>query len=154
MPPLQTGLAIVPYGIGLFLGPLITAPLVRSAAQAAGDRHGHPGDFLYRSLGFWWPWVSIGMPLSAAVLLAGFGQGVAFPRLFATVLGDVPPAQAGVAAGITNTALQIGAAVSVAAIGSLFFIGSWRPGHRQSAPMPTPSRSRNGPRQPDCLLPC
>jgi hypothetical protein len=47
---------------------------------------------------------------------------VAFPRLFATVLGDVPAAQAGVAAGIMNSALQIGAAVSVAAIGSLFFV--------------------------------
>ncbi len=55
------------------------------------------------------------------MFLAGLGQGVAFPRLFATVLGDVPSAQAGVAAGITNSALQIGAAVSVAAIGSLFF---------------------------------
>jgi sugar phosphate permease len=62
-----------------------------------------------------------GFPLSTVVFLAGLGQGVAFPRLFATVLGDVPPPQAGVAAGITNSALQIGAAVSVAAIGSLFF---------------------------------
>jgi hypothetical protein len=62
-----------------------------------------------------------GVPLSAGVFLAGIGQGIAFPRLFATVLGDVPPAQAGVAAGIVNSALQIGAAISVAAIGSLFF---------------------------------
>ena len=37
------------------------------------------------------------------------------------MLGDVPPAQGGVAAGITNSAMQIGAAVSVAAIGGLFF---------------------------------
>jgi hypothetical protein len=51
-----------------------------------------------------------------------FGQGVAFPRLFATVLGVVPPAQGGVASGITNSAMQIGAAVSVAAVGSLFFM--------------------------------
>ena len=29
VPPLQTGLAIVPYGVGLFIGPLISAPLVR-----------------------------------------------------------------------------------------------------------------------------
>ena len=52
----------------------------------------------------------------------GLARASRFPRLFATVLGDVPPAQAGVAAGITNSALQIGAAVSVAAIGSLFFM--------------------------------
>ncbi|HEY1413387.1 MAG TPA: MFS transporter, partial [Rhodopila sp.] len=28
MAPLQVGLAIVPYGVGLFFGPLISAPLV------------------------------------------------------------------------------------------------------------------------------
>ena len=27
--PLYTGLAILPYGVGLFVGPLVTAPLVR-----------------------------------------------------------------------------------------------------------------------------
>jgi MFS family permease len=54
-------------------------------------------------------------------LLAGFGQGIAFPRLYNTALGDVSPHQAGVAAGVLNSALQIGAAISVAAVGSLFF---------------------------------
>jgi hypothetical protein len=34
----------------------------------------------------------------------------------------VPGRQAGVAAGITNSAMQVGAAISVAAIGSLFFM--------------------------------
>ncbi len=38
------------------------------------------------------------------------------------MLGDVAAAQGGVAAGITNSAMQIGAAISVAAIGSLFFM--------------------------------
>jgi sugar phosphate permease len=59
--------------------------------------------------------------LSGAVFLAGFGQGIAFPRLYNTVLGQVPTHQAGVASGIVNSALQVGAAVSAAAIGSLFF---------------------------------
>jgi hypothetical protein len=62
-----------------------------------------------------------GGPVAMTVLLAGFGQGIAFPRLYNTALGDVPPHQAGVAAGVLNLALQIGAAISVAAIGSLFF---------------------------------
>jgi hypothetical protein len=60
--------------------------------------------------------------VTAAVFMAGLGQGIAFPRLFATVLGDVPAAQGGVAAGITSSAMQIGSAVSVAAVGSLFFM--------------------------------
>jgi MFS family permease len=59
--------------------------------------------------------------LLAAVFVAGFGQGIAFPRLYNVVLGEVPPAQAGLAAGIVNSALQVGSAVSAAAIGSLFF---------------------------------
>jgi sugar phosphate permease len=62
-----------------------------------------------------------GWPTTLAVLVAGFGQGVAFPRLYNTVLGEVPPHQAGLAAGVVNSALQIGGAVSVAGIGSLFF---------------------------------
>jgi hypothetical protein len=60
-------------------------------------------------------------PLLAAVFLAGFGQGIAFPRLYNTVLGEVPAHQAGLAAGIVNSALQVGASISAAAIGSLFF---------------------------------
>jgi sugar phosphate permease len=55
------------------------------------------------------------------VFIAGFGQGIAFPWLYNTVLGEVPAHQAGLAAGIVNSALQVGAAVSAAAIGSLFF---------------------------------
>jgi hypothetical protein len=55
------------------------------------------------------------------VLLAGLGQGIAYPRLFNTALGDVAPHQAGVAAGVLTSSLQIGAAISVAGIGSLFF---------------------------------
>ncbi len=121
MAPLQVGLAIVPYGVGLFIGPLISAPLVALRPKLLAIGMGVQVTF-YALIGLLVAIGIAGIPLSAAVFLAGLGQGVAFPRLFATVLGDVPPAQAGVAAGITNSALQIGAAVSVAAIGSLFFV--------------------------------
>src|SRR5262249_44882054 len=118
--PLHTGLAIAPYGVGLFLGPLCSAPLMRlrpkllaigMSIQVAG----------YLAIGVL---VTLGIHnflLPAAVLVAGFGQGIAFPRLYNTVLGQVPMHQAGVAAGIVNSALQVGAAVSAAAIGALFF---------------------------------
>jgi MFS family permease len=118
--PLHTGLAIVPYGIGLFLGPLATAPLVRLRPRLLTIGMAIQVTF-YVLIGLAVARGLAGWSLSTLVLLAGFGQGIAFPRLFATVMGDVPPAQGGVAAGITNSALQIGAAVSVAAIGSLFF---------------------------------
>jgi MFS family permease len=118
--PLHTGLAIAPYGIGLFAGPLISAPLVRlrpkllaigMSIQVAG----------YTAIGALVACGVDGRLLEAAVLLAGFGQGIAFPRLYNTVLGEVPAHQAGLAAGIVNSALQVGASVSAAAIGSLFF---------------------------------
>ncbi len=119
--PLQVGLAIVPYGLGLFVGPLLSAPLVTLRPKLLAIGMGIQVTF-YAMTGLLVAVGVAGPALASAVFLAGLGQGVAFPRLFATVLGDVPPAQAGVAAGITNSAMQIGAAVSVAAIGSLFFM--------------------------------
>jgi MFS family permease len=119
--PLQVGLAIVPYGIGLFIGPLVSAPLVALRSRLLAIGMAIQVTF-YAVVGALVALGIDGLALTVAVFLAGLGQGVAFPRLFATVLGDVPPGQAGVAAGITNSALQIGAAVSVAAIGSLFFL--------------------------------
>lgn len=118
--PLYTGLAIVPYGIGLFLGPIASSPFhrLRPKLLAIGmciqvTFYALVGVLVWTGVADW--------RLSAIVFLAGFGQGIAFPRLFNTVLGDVPPHQAGVAAGILNSALQIGAAVSAAIIGTLFF---------------------------------
>ena len=121
LPPLQVGLAIVPYGVGLFVGPLISAPLVRLRPRLLSIGMAVQVGF-YTAVGLLVAFGVDGVALTAAVFLAGLGQGVAFPRLFATVLGDVPAAQGGVAAGITNSAMQIGAAISVAAIGSLFFM--------------------------------
>jgi MFS family permease len=119
--PLNTGLAILPYGIGLFVGPLVTAPLparlrpwlltIGMAIQVVG--YGAVAAAINFGLDGW--------PVVLTVLLAGFGQGIAYPRLFNTALGDVSPHQAGVAAGVLTSALQIGAAISVAAVGSLFF---------------------------------
>jgi MFS family permease len=118
--PLFTGLAILPYGIGLFVGPLVTAPLGRlrpwlltigMAIQVVG----YAGVAIVIAAGH------DGLPVVATVLIAGFGQGIAYPRLFNTTLGGVSPHQAGVAAGVLSSALQIGGAISVAGIGSLFF---------------------------------
>lgn len=118
--PLQTGLAIVPYGIGLFLGPFAGAVLQRFHAWLlAGGMGvqvaGYAAIAVTVALGL------AGWPTTIAVFVAGFGQGIAFPRLYTMALGDVPLHQAGLASGILNSALQVGGAVSVAAIGSLFF---------------------------------
>jgi EmrB/QacA subfamily drug resistance transporter len=119
--PLHTGLAILPYGAGLFVGPLVSAPLVRRVGNAL-----LPIGMGIQVVGYGATGLAIwsgfdGAPVFLAVLVAGFGQGIALPRLYNAALGDVPPSQAGVAAAVINSALQIGGAVSVAAVGSLFF---------------------------------
>jgi MFS family permease len=118
--PLHTGLAIAPYGVGLFLGPLVTTNWVRLRPRllAIGMSIQVTG---YAGVAVLVAWGTGEPPILAAVFIAGFGQGIAFPRLYNVVLGDVPPHQAGLAAGIVNSALQVGASVSAAAIGSLFF---------------------------------
>ena len=118
--PLHVGLAIVPYGFGLFAGPLVSAPWVRPRPRllAIGMSIQITG---YAAIGALVAWGSTGVLLTGAVLLAGFGQGIAFPRLYNTVLGDVPAASGGVASGIVNSALQVGGSISAAAIGGLFF---------------------------------
>lgn len=119
--PLFTGLAFLPYGIGLFVGSVGSAPLPASlrprlltigmVVQVAG----------YAAIGLG---VANGLPpwqVTVAVFIAGFGQGIALPRLYNVALGRVPPDKAGVAAGVINSLMQIGSAIGVAAIGSLFF---------------------------------
>lgn len=118
--PLHTGLAIVPYGIGLFLGPLASGPFTRLAPKllAIGMAIQVAG---YTGIGIL---VAYGAPaawLTLSVFIAGFGQGIAFPRLYNTTLRDVPSSHAGLASGILNSALQVGASLSTAAIGGLFF---------------------------------
>jgi MFS family permease len=118
--PLWTGVAILPYGVGLFLGPISTRSL-RSwephllALGMLVQVTGYATVGVFVALGW------NGAELSTAVFVAGFGQGVAFPRLYNTVLASVPVHQGGVASGILNSALQVGAAGSAAAIGSLFY---------------------------------
>jgi EmrB/QacA subfamily drug resistance transporter len=57
--------------------------------------------------------------LAFALAVAGLGFGVAVVPLTAAVLGHVPAAFSGMAAGATNTARQLGSVVGVAALGAL-----------------------------------
>lgn len=118
---LQTGLAILPYGVGLFLGPLASTPLVDRFHQRL-----LPFGLVVEVAGYAATAAVIaagkgGPLLVGTVFIGGFGQGIAMPRLFNAAMQDVPPAQGGVAAGVVNSMLQVGAAVSVAAVGTLFF---------------------------------
>lgn len=119
--PLFTGLAFLPYGIGLFAGSMASAPLparVRPRLLTIGMEIQVAG---YAAIG---AGVAAGLAqwqVTLAVFIAGFGQGIALPRLYNVALGQVPPDKAGVASGVINSVMQMGSAIAVAAIGSLFF---------------------------------
>jgi MFS family permease len=51
----------------------------------------------------------------------GLGQGTAMPVMIRTVIDRVDGRWSGLASGLVNATLQIGAALSVAIIGGLFF---------------------------------
>jgi hypothetical protein len=55
------------------------------------------------------------------LLVIGAGYGVVFPGLNGVVLSETPAAHAGSASGLLATFQQIGAALGVAIVGTLFF---------------------------------
>lgn len=55
------------------------------------------------------------------LLLVGIGMGFVFASLFAAVLNDVDPRDAGSASGALNAVQQVGGAIGIAVIGVLFF---------------------------------
>ncbi|MBY4945062.1 MFS transporter [Cupriavidus respiraculi] len=116
---LNAGLAVLPLGIGFFLGPLCGPPV----ARYLGTRTAAFGMILEAS------------GLAAAAVLAvsgasawlppplfliGLGQGIALPALVRLNVDQVDARWAGLASGLVNATLQISAAVSVALIGGLF----------------------------------
>ena len=122
---LATGLVFLPFGVGAFIGPL-TTPL---ATRVFGDRVPAVG-MLFEVAGCVLLALLVAAtpgrmpaqgPLIAAVGLLGFGQGWALPTLVRALISRAPATGSGMIAGITNSALQISAALGVAVIGGVFF---------------------------------
>jgi predicted MFS family arabinose efflux permease len=118
---LAAGLAVLPYGVANFIGPMLASrarPQWRRYLFGVGmaiEVAGYAGVALCAAT------QTGGVLLFAALFIGGFGQGVAMPEMIRFILGDVPQAHTGLAAGVMNSTLQIGAATSVAIIGTLFF---------------------------------
>jgi EmrB/QacA subfamily drug resistance transporter len=54
-----------------------------------------------------------------AMILLGFGAGIAFNPMLLAAMGDVGPAESGLASGIVNTAFMMGGAVGLAILASI-----------------------------------
>ncbi|GAB5101152.1 MFS transporter [Caballeronia sp. HLA56] len=125
MSPFETGQVFLPFGVGAFIGPL-TTPL---AIRLFGDRVPAIGMMLEVAGCILLAALVAGAPgqmpaqfsVIGAVALLGFGQGWALPTLVRSVINRAPTTGSGMIAGITNSALQISAALGVAVIGGVFF---------------------------------
>jgi MFS family permease len=119
---LASGVGIMPFAAGFFVGTLRSARLY--------ERIGNH----ILSVGF--GLLAFGFAVTALVLHAGFrpgiifyvglicagvGQGFLQPSTVRIVLTEVEPEKAGLAAGVVTSTLQVGAAVGVPAVGSVFF---------------------------------
>jgi len=116
---LATGLAILPLGIGFFLGPLCSPHIARrrgARTAALGMILEVCGLVMVAALAL----ADAASWLALPLFLVGAGQGIALPALVRLNVDQVGTRWAGLASGLVNATLQISAAVSVAMVGGLF----------------------------------
>lgn len=119
----DTGLVLLPYAIGS----LVTSGIGVNLAAKAGRALLVTGS-LVLALSQALVWVLVrdgGQPgywaLAAALFIGGLGLGLAAPILINVILAGVPGHNAGSAGGVLSTVNQVGNAVGVAALGTIFF---------------------------------
>ncbi|WP_211332497.1 MFS transporter [Nocardioides aurantiacus] len=119
----ETGLVMLPYAVGS----IITSGVGVALAAKAGRALLVTGALvLAASQALVWVLVKDGTDpgywmLALALFVGGLGLGLAAPILVNVVLAGVPGSDAGAAGGVLSTVNQIGAAVGIAALGTIFF---------------------------------
>lgn len=119
----ETGLVILPYA----LGSIITSGLGVALAARAGRALLIAGALTVAvSQLVLWLMVKDGNDpgywlLALALLIGGLGLGLAAPILVSVVLAGIPGRNAGAAGGLLSTVNQIGGAIGVAVLGTVFF---------------------------------
>ncbi|GAA0541683.1 MFS transporter [Paractinoplanes ferrugineus] len=136
-PPAKAGLAFIPMivttmicnGLGVVVDKklgarvALTSGLLLMAAGFVVIATLEPGD------GF--------LHLATAMILMGAGSGVAGPAAVGTLLSALPPERAGVGSAVNDTVQQVGAALSVAVLGSILATG-----YRASMPSDVTEQAR------------
>jgi EmrB/QacA subfamily drug resistance transporter len=123
--PLASGIAFLPFSLGIFamsrVSPQLMARLGARAMLMIGTA----------SMAAGYAWLStIGTTdtyfgaVFGPMVIAGLATGLVFMPLTATVLAGVEPEHAGAASGLLQTTQQLGAAVGVAAIVSIYAAGA------------------------------
>jgi len=117
-----SGVAILPFGIGAILGPLMSPELVRRVGS-----HVLTVGFGLLAVGFGISGVALFHEIAPTawfyfgLLLAGVGHGTVLPSVVRIVIGEIELAKAGLASGVVTSMLQIGSAFGATAISGAFF---------------------------------
>lgn len=123
--PFMSGLATAPFPLGVMLGSFVTGRFgdrALSVRLAAGT--------VVLLSGMVWLRIVLGAPpepfsgwvIAAPLALSGFGMGLMISPLFQLVLQAVPGHDAGAGSGAMQAFQQVGGAVGIAAVSSLFFV--------------------------------
>ncbi|MCW2817223.1 MAG: major facilitator superfamily 1, partial [Marmoricola sp.] len=128
--PMLSGLAFLPLTLGIFTMSRITPRLIARVGARPMLVVGTAGlatSFAWMALGstthatggstYW-------TTLFAPMLLNGLSAGLTFMPITSTALGDVDPVHAGSASGLLQTAQQLGGAVGLAVIASVYAAGA------------------------------
>ena len=130
MSPLEAGLWTGPSGLGFVVGSLLAPSLVRRWSRASVMA----GGFLLSALGFLL--IALGGEANPPLLLVAgltvLSLGLAQSATLTTdiVVGTVEPAQAGAAAAMSETGIELGGALGIALLGSLttaIYLGALEP---------------------------
>ncbi len=118
--PVEAGFAIVPLTLGVFSSRWTFPPLVKKF----GPKNLLTAGSALIIIGLLWlsqMTASTGYAfIVVPTILCGVGVGIAFTSLNFTVLAGLPPQNAGAAAGMLQTMQQVGGALGIAVLGTIY----------------------------------
>jgi EmrB/QacA subfamily drug resistance transporter len=116
----DTGVRFIPLAIGIILsaplGPVLTRVAGAKIATAAGLIVTAGSLLLLSTVDV----TSSDLLIQAVLAIAGFGMGLAMTPATDAIMGALPKAQAGVGSAVNDTTREIGGALGVAVLGSIF----------------------------------
>lgn len=119
--PQEAGLRMLPWTAM----PMVVAPIAGALADRIGGRPIVMTGFLTMATGLGWfavvnePNVSY-LTQVPAFMLSGIGMALFFAPAGAILMGSVPPAEQGIASGVNNSVREVGGALGVAVLASVF----------------------------------